>query len=100
MHTRRIYQVCDVQPCKVSIAFSGFLVLAGGSGRARGCLVRPHVPIPHDFLTIDSIHSYRCLGIEAKKGTLRAGADADFVVLDKNGYVVSTWVRGQKVYTK
>jgi len=42
----------------------------------------------------------RCLGIEDKKGTLRAGAHADFVVLDRNGIVLSTWVRGKEVWTR
>jgi N-acetylglucosamine-6-phosphate deacetylase len=37
----------------------------------------------------------RCLGIEDKKGTLRAGADADLVVLDNEGKVLSTWVGGK-----
>ena len=42
----------------------------------------------------------KCLGIENKKGTLRAGADADLVVLDKKGYVQSTWVKGKEVWTR
>jgi N-acetylglucosamine-6-phosphate deacetylase len=41
----------------------------------------------------------KCLGIENKKGTLRPGADADLVVLDKTGHVVSTWVKGRKVWS-
>ena len=41
-----------------------------------------------------------CLGIENKKGTLRAGADADLVVLDRSGVVLSTWVRGREVWAK
>lgn len=40
----------------------------------------------------------RCLGIEAKKGTLRPGADADLVVLDRKGKVLGTWVRGHEVW--
>jgi len=40
----------------------------------------------------------RCLGIENQKGTLRAGADADLVVLDPNGNVLSTWVKGRIVW--
>jgi adenine deaminase len=63
--------------------------------------VQPTIPLgEHDdrscepFLnTID-----RCLGIENKKGTLRAGADADFVVLDHQGNVLSTWVKGKIVW--
>jgi N-acetylglucosamine-6-phosphate deacetylase len=42
----------------------------------------------------------RCLGIENKKGTLRAGADADLVVLDKAGNVLSTWVSGKLAWEK
>jgi len=40
----------------------------------------------------------KCLGIENKKGTLRPGSDADLVVLDKEGKVLSTWVRGREVW--
>ena len=40
----------------------------------------------------------KCLGIEGKKGTLRAGADADLVILDRKGYPQSTWIKGKKVW--
>ena len=42
----------------------------------------------------------RCLGIEDKKGTLRPGAHADLVVLDRQGIVLSTWVKGKEVWVK
>lgn len=42
----------------------------------------------------------KCLGIENRKGTLRSGADADLVVLDKTGNVISTWVKGRQVWAK
>nr|GAT57872.1 carbohydrate esterase family 9 protein [Mycena chlorophos] len=42
----------------------------------------------------------KCLGIEDRKGTLRPGADADLVVLDRQGNPVSTWVRGKHVWGK
>ncbi|KAF9501398.1 Metallo-dependent hydrolase [Pleurotus eryngii] len=42
----------------------------------------------------------KCLGIEHKKGTLRPGADADLVVLDRQGNVVSTWVKGMEVWNR
>ncbi|TFK50997.1 Metallo-dependent hydrolase [Heliocybe sulcata] len=42
----------------------------------------------------------KCLGIENRKGTLRPGADADLVVLDRKGQPVSTWVKGKQVWTK
>lgn len=40
----------------------------------------------------------RCLGIENKKGTLRPGADADLIVLDRQGNLISTWVKGRQVW--
>ncbi|KAJ7647690.1 carbohydrate esterase family 9 protein [Roridomyces roridus] len=40
----------------------------------------------------------KCLGIENTKGTLRPGADADLVVLDRQGIPVSTWVKGKQVW--
>jgi N-acetylglucosamine-6-phosphate deacetylase len=42
----------------------------------------------------------RCLGIENRKGTLRPGADADLVVLDRSGKVIRTWVRGKEVWKR
>lgn len=46
-----------------------------------------------------TVHPARCLGIDARKGTLRAGADADLTVLDAGGNVLATWVRGHEVWT-
>ena len=42
----------------------------------------------------------RCLGIENRKGTLRPGADADLVTLDRSGNVLGTWVRGKEAWKK
>ncbi|THH00199.1 hypothetical protein EW145_g7123 [Phellinidium pouzarii] len=42
----------------------------------------------------------KCMGIENRKGTLRAGADADLVVLNRQGDVLSTWVHGRQVWTR
>jgi len=40
----------------------------------------------------------RCLGIENRKGTLRPDADADLVILNRSGNVLSTWVTGKEVW--
>src|SRR5258708_30165409 len=42
----------------------------------------------------------RCLGIENRKGTLHPGADADLVILDRSGSVLSTSIRGMEVWEK
>ncbi|KAF5317336.1 hypothetical protein D9611_004021 [Ephemerocybe angulata] len=42
----------------------------------------------------------KCLGIENRKGTLRPGADADLVILDRQGNVLSTWARGKEIWNK
>ncbi|KAG6920202.1 hypothetical protein DXG01_004971 [Tephrocybe rancida] len=42
----------------------------------------------------------KCLGLENRKGTLRPGADADFVVLDRQGRVLNTWVKGKEAWAK
>jgi N-acetylglucosamine-6-phosphate deacetylase len=42
----------------------------------------------------------KCLGIEKRKGTLRPGADADLIVMDWEGNVRRTWVRGKEVWTQ
>ena len=42
----------------------------------------------------------RLLGIEGDRGTLRAGARADFAVLDAESRVVETWLAGERVYAR
>ncbi|KAJ7594920.1 hypothetical protein C8J56DRAFT_927969 [Mycena floridula] len=42
----------------------------------------------------------KCLKIEDKKGVLKAGADADLVILDQDGNVLSTWIRGKQVWKR
>lgn len=42
----------------------------------------------------------KCLGIENTKGTLNFGADADFVMLNDDLRVQSTWISGNRVYSK
>lgn len=45
-----------------------------------------------------SLHPARALGITAQKGTLAFGCDADFVLLDDDLRVRSTWIAGECVY--
>lgn len=47
-----------------------------------------------------SLHPAKCLGIEKQKGTLNCGADADFVMLDDDLNVLSTWISGECVFEK
>lgn len=63
--------------------------------------MQPTIPLgKHDNWSYEPLLNTidRCLGIENKKGTLRAGADADLVVLDHQGNVLSTWVKGKIVW--
>lgn len=41
----------------------------------------------------------RLLGIESERGTLRAGARADFAILDRNDCVSETWIAGRRVWS-
>ncbi|TDG41867.1 hypothetical protein AWZ03_011697 [Drosophila navojoa] len=45
-----------------------------------------------------TLHPARCLGIERDKGTLDFGSDADFIVLNDDLQVLSTWIAGERVY--
>lgn len=47
-----------------------------------------------------TLHPAKCLGIEKFKGTLDFGADADFVMLDDDLTVISTWIAGNQVHSK
>ncbi|XP_076249833.1 N-acetylglucosamine-6-phosphate deacetylase [Calliopsis andreniformis] len=51
-----------------------------------------------EALEAATLHPARTLGIEKVKGVLNYGADADFVMLDKNLQLLSTWISGECVY--
>lgn len=58
------------------------------------------VPI-HTAAYCASSNPAKMLGLEAKKGFLTAGCDADLVVLDRRtGEVKQTWVAGRLVYSR
>lgn len=46
-----------------------------------------------------SLHPAKVLGLEHKKGLIKEGYDADFVVLNKNLDVLQTWVGGECFYS-
>lgn len=45
-----------------------------------------------------SLHPAKCIGISNQKGTLDYGTDADFILLDDNLNVHSTWISGECVF--
>lgn len=51
-----------------------------------------------EALEAATLHPARSLGIENKKGVLDFGADADFIMLNENLEVLSTWIAGKRVY--
>ncbi|XP_034490905.1 N-acetylglucosamine-6-phosphate deacetylase [Drosophila innubila] len=46
-----------------------------------------------------SLHPAKCLGIEEQKGTLDFDSDADFILLDDNLQLLSTWISGVRVHS-
>ncbi|XP_012250519.2 N-acetylglucosamine-6-phosphate deacetylase [Athalia rosae] len=47
-----------------------------------------------------TLHPARAIGIESVKGVLNFGADADFVLLNSDLEVISTWIAGEQVYPR
>lgn len=45
-----------------------------------------------------SLHPANCLGISDRKGTLNYGSDADFILLDDDLKIHSTWIAGECVF--
>jgi N-acetylglucosamine-6-phosphate deacetylase len=50
-----------------------------------------------DAVRMLTLNPASLLGIEFKKGALRVGADADFVLLDDSLHVAGVWIRGSAV---
>lgn len=53
---------------------------------------------PEYALEAASLHPAKVLGIHESKGTLKFGADADFVMLNEDFEIQSTWILGNCVY--
>jgi N-acetylglucosamine-6-phosphate deacetylase len=51
-----------------------------------------------DAIAACTLRPARVLGVEAERGTLRTGARADLVVLDREDRVVETWIAGERAY--
>ncbi len=51
-----------------------------------------------EALEAASLHPAQALGIDARKGTLEVGADADFVLLDDELQVRATYLQGEQVW--
>jgi N-acetylglucosamine-6-phosphate deacetylase len=72
-------------------------VLAGSTltlDRALRNIVNLGVPI-RDAMRMLTLNPASLLGIEFKKGSLRAGADADVLLLDEGLHVTKVWARGR-----
>jgi N-acetylglucosamine-6-phosphate deacetylase len=61
--------------------------------RALRNIVALGIPLP-DAVRMLTLNPALLLGIEFKKGSLRAGADADILLLDERLHVTNVWARG------
>jgi len=61
--------------------------------RALRNIVALGAPLP-DAVRMLTLNPATLLGIEFKKGSLRAGADADILLLDEGLHITSVWARG------
>jgi N-acetylglucosamine-6-phosphate deacetylase len=71
-------------------------VLAGSTltlDRALRNIVALGIPLP-DAVRMLTLNPASLLGIEFKKGSLRAGADADILLLDEGLHLAGVWARG------
>ena len=74
-------------------------ILAGSTltlDRALRNIANLGVPLA-DTVRMLTLNPASLLGIEFKKGSLRAGADADVVLLDASLHVSGVWARGLPV---
>lgn len=61
----------------------------------RHCVAWRVMPTHHDALRAATLAPARLLGIEARRGTLRAGARADLVLWSDDGEPLAVWVGGR-----
>ena len=84
------------------VTLEGTDTLAGSVVTMSSCVaaLSTYASIPlHAAAKCASFNPAAMLGIQDRKGTLDAGADADLVVLDpRTGDVKQTWIMGKKVF--
>ncbi|PWZ00535.1 Metallo-dependent hydrolase [Testicularia cyperi] len=86
------------------VTLQGTDTLAGSVVPISDCVTNlaKYASIPiHTAAACATIHPAQMLGLQSTKGSLRPGADADLVRLDKvTGQVKETWVAGSKVWSR
>ena len=53
-----------------------------------------------ELLKMTSLNQSKFLGINAQKGSIKVGKDADFIIVDEDFGVIATFVKGKCVYQK
>lgn len=98
--THRIGQYnIEVRDHKAYIA--GTTTLCGSIAPMDECVrtFKTETKCPIEFaLEAASLHPANCLGISSRKGTLNYGLDADFILLDDDINIHSTWIAGECVF--
>lgn len=85
----------------------GRLTLADGTLAGADIDMLSSVLFIHTALSIEfseairmaTVYPAQAAGVGDTKGSLKPGCDADFVVLDKNHAIISTWIGGEPVFT-
>jgi N-acetylglucosamine-6-phosphate deacetylase len=98
MHRIGQYSI-EVRDHKAYIA--GTTTLCGSIAPMDECvrIFRKETNCPIEYaLEAASLHPADCLGISNRKGTLNYGTDADFILMDDEMRIHSTWIAGESVY--
>lgn len=98
MHRIGQYNI-EVRNHKAFIA--GTTTLCGSIAPMDECvrIFKKATNCPIEFaLEAASLHPADCLGISKRKGTLSYGADADFILMNDDMQIHSTWIAGDCVF--
>lgn len=81
---------------------AGTDTLCGSIALLDECVRNMKQMVPHssivDVVQCATLHPARALNIQANKGTLQFGSDADFIILNDQLDVLATFVAGNRVY--